>query len=123
MPQSKTPEKFAKYWRRWVSLYEKFLLDKRSYTISYENFCRKPEKEISMIMDKLGLESEKNQMKGKEKSKYSEGSGEGTHKRLFEPIKPTSVGRWKHEMEYADVRHFEQIAGKTLDKFGYERFT
>ena len=42
------------------------------------------------------------------------------HESLRNPINSTSVGKWRNQMNTTEITKFNQIAGSTLQKLGYE---
>jgi hypothetical protein len=118
IPQRKSVDCFAKYWRR--CLKGRLLCgdDPRIYDIRYEDLAMKPEAKLAELMEFLGNKFEPQQLDPEALSSDVR-SGRKFFVRLTEPISSKTVGRWKQELSPEEVATYDKNAGHMLDQFGY----
>ena len=90
--------------------------------IRYEDLVRQPEKMLRKICEFIGENYDAAMLS------YSEKAGEVVptdslkwHRNSIKPPDPSRLDNWKTDMTKAERIIFEQLAGDTLDLFGYER--
>ena len=90
--------------------------------IRYEDLVRQPEENLRRICGFLDEAYEPAMLN------YSEEAGKEVpetslkwHRNSIRPPDPSLIGKWKTEMSTSERIIFEQLAGETLDLFGYER--
>lgn len=98
----------------------------RFYTIRYEDLVRKPEKYYGEMCDFLKIPY--NDLvfdfykRGPEVMKaYNVDLVMKYHKSLLSPINADKVDLWKTQLPANDIRVTENVAGRWLEKYGYER--
>jgi hypothetical protein len=109
---------YLETWRRSVAAYEAHADASSVLRLRYEDLCRRPEKELRRVMERIGLEMEARQLSpsvyGARRDKRVD-----AHARLQEPITAASVGAWRDELSAGDVRRVERILGAEMRAFGY----
>lgn len=110
---------FANYWRYRVLIGHKFSEHPHILNVRYESLSQKPLETITKVMDFIGEEFLPLQMDPNYYSKTNLKKYKG-HDSLKKPINPDSIGRWREKMSREEVAIFHNVAGKTLQKLGYE---
>ena len=118
IPQSKSVNMFARYWKKCVSSPIAFENDRRVFTVKYEAIVNNPRLHVSNIMKFLNLKFEEEQL---QISRISEDRRArlAEFSRLVMPINASSVERWRTELTDSQSYEFENIAGKELTYYGY----
>lgn len=91
--------------------------------IRYEDLVTDPERTLSAVLDFLGLPYDPAVVTG---SGNSEGVLEWEYAwkaRSFEPISPSRVGQWRHELSKEQVGVLERWGGRALRSLGYDLAT
>lgn len=118
IPQNKSANAFAAYWKKCVGVPLSFSNNSSIYTVRYENFVKEPEKELALLMSFLGDAQEEQQLNpqfyGNDRR-----SSQREFSQLKEKITDSSVQRWAKDMSMEDIAIFNEIAGKELKAFGY----
>ena len=119
VPQAKSLGKFARYWRNCINSRLKAGNITNIYDIQYEKLTSNPEQEIKKIIDFLGEIYYPNLI---EPHSYGKSFLRqfAHHQNLSQPINNSSQGRWKKELNTDEIEQFHKIAGKQLEKLGYE---
>ena len=84
----------------------------------YEELVNSPKNELQSICDFLG-EGYEPQMARPQQLAQTNIEPESFHAPLLNPPTKKQVGRWQREMEPADLRLFQNIAGELLQELGY----
>jgi hypothetical protein len=87
-------------------------------TIKYEELTNDPQGILTIVMQKLGLQFEEQQLETTSRTNDKR----ATYKHFFklnEPVNNSSQGRWKSELSDKDILTFNKIAAKELNYFGY----
>ena len=87
----------------------------------YEDLLKQPDYHLSLILDKISLHLEKNQLL------YYKESIENIEPRAFmawkekllEPIDLSNIGKYKNELSTKDIELFNNKAEAVLKKFNY----
>lgn len=114
IPQRRSVEVFANYWKECV----KAGRQEGVYQICYESLAKNAVSEVSALMSFLGLELQNSQLDPNSVANDHRGQLEQFSK-LNDPINPSSCGRWRDELDAKQVAKFEQIAGDELQALGY----
>jgi len=90
--------------------------------VRYEDLVSRPEDTLTAICDFLG-ERYSEAMLSYHDTAESVVPRESLkwHRNSVRPPDPRKIGRWKQELSRTDRVLFEQIAGDTLERFGYAR--
>ena len=120
IPQASSLGRFARYWRGCINAGLNFDTDPRVLRVQYESLVKIPTETVSKIMSFLNLEISIKQL---DPEMYGDDmrSSEPEFSRLKDPITANTVGVYKNILSANEVRFFDDIAGKTLDKLGYDQ--
>lgn len=113
----------AQAWRKQIAKFEKFAAcsGERAFFVSYEKIALEPERELRVIMEKLGLPWSDRILSFHELnlSIHRNATGHLSGEQVKSPISTTSIGRWKHDLTSEEATRFEENAGDMLNKLGY----
>jgi len=109
---------YLETWRRSIEGCERHKHESSLVLLRYEDFCRHPKKELSRIMETIGLEVESPQL---DPSAYGAEQNEkgDPHARLQEPITPKTVGTWREELSEVEVLRVERTLSEEMQALGY----
>jgi hypothetical protein len=119
IPQRRSAAAFAKYWRRCVDAGLLHDSDDRVRRCFYEDLARDPSATLEELMNWLGLDIESRQLDVSTRSS-DQRARRDVFARLNTSIDTSSVGRWREELSPMDQATFLRVAGRTLEKLGYE---
>jgi hypothetical protein len=95
-----------------------YLGSSRYYELQYENLVAAPEEELKLLCDYLG-ENYLPEMASPQQLARTNIEPGSFHAPLLKPPSTNRIGRWQHEMEPADLRLFQSVAGNLLQMIGY----
>ena len=120
------------YWKKAIDKIEilKKFIPKRVYILKYEDFVISPEKYLTEMCLFLEIPFSPEMLKYRERKTenfekvvfISEEYFKANHTSLLEPVNTSKIGIWKTRLPKKSIRKVERVAGKYLDKYGYERF-
>ncbi len=118
IPQNKSIDSFARYWKKCVSEPIKLSHKNNLYTVKYEDLVTSSNFVLPEIMKFLGLAFEDVQL---DTSLYAKDnrSRRVEFKKLATEITTSSIGRWRKELAAKDIDEFNRIAGFELEHYGY----
>lgn len=108
-------------WRHKVGRIEtsfEVLNPERHLTIRYEDLVTAPDVVLERLCAFLGVDPEAAMEEFWKKSDRYIGSHHSDL--IFQPISPTSIGKWKKQMKNFETRAYEAIAGPALQRYGYD---
>nr|WP_272506449.1 sulfotransferase [Salinibacter ruber] len=109
---------YMEVWRKSVQEYLQCCKRQSVILVQYEDFCRNPGERLRVVMDRIDVKFEKQQLKP---ARYRDTSSADVrpHKRLREPISPKSVGRWREKLAKDTVARIETTLTKEMERMGY----
>lgn len=116
---------FVKYWTReiWMKANKKCLDFKADFpqdyiSVKYEDLVDTPEKTLSQLITKMGIEPIRNCLDSASFEKLSNGrkSGEEDKGSFF---RKGIAGDWKNHFKEQDINAFDKIAGRMMKRLGY----
>lgn len=113
----------AQRWVKYLRIAEELqsVLGRGSFIgIRYEDLLTNPTLVIQEICSFLG-EEYVIEMLESYKSKYSYPTDPQNELNLRKPILKDNTGKWRKQMKKRDLNIFEAVAGKFLDRYGYQR--
>ncbi len=87
-------------------------------SIKYEDLVVDPERTLGEVCDFLGVEYSR-EMLGYHKRNDEPEAFKAWKGRTFEPLSPTSVGRYRHDLTERQTKEFESNCGRHLELLGY----
>lgn len=120
VPQRKNVKVFAKYWKKCVNARIQEGNNKKIFDVKYEELTSNPKDILEKIMRYLGASMQYQQLSNT-KIAEDKRSGFTEHQNLKNPINTSSQGRWRNEMTMHEKELFWRIAGKELERIGYEK--
>ena len=120
IPQNKSLEKYAYYWRNCIRTRFKEREDGNIFDLKYEELVEEPEKNIKALMKFLNEEFEEEQLNFHKSSSHRlvKNPVERFIK-LTKNIDNKSVTRYLQELTTAEIEKFNKIAEKELGLLGY----
>lgn len=118
IPQRKSADCFANYWKSCLAARASCGDDPRIHDVRYEDLAQQPEEELSALMTFLGEKLEPGQLDPSSLASDKR-SDRQVFERLKEPISPKTVGQWKRDLTKEEVDVFERIAAERLVKWSY----
>jgi hypothetical protein len=119
IPQNKSVNVFARYWRKCIRNGNAYLSDPRVLTLQYERLANGAQPELERVMAFLNLQLEDSQTNPSQFGDDRRANLKEFEK-LNQPINNKSVSRWKTELTPDEIQCFEKIAGKELVENGYQ---
>jgi len=102
----------------------------RFYTIKYEDLVQNPEANLKKICSFLSIPYCPEMLSyHKYKNEFtnvifiSDEYLKRYHTSILEPVNTEKIGQWKKRLSRKKIKMAERIAGKYLDKYGYERLS
>ena len=91
------------------------------HCISYEALVTDSKQTIQHMCEVAGLPFHSQMLAHQEHDLtiYKNTMGHLSAERVAEPIDASKIGRWKTDLSMSQLRDFEEIAGETLEQFGY----
>lgn len=120
IPQSRSVDTFARYWRKCVTLPRQILPSNRLFILRYEDLTLDPERILRDVMTYLKVDYHPNQVSVKQYAATTSIKKRKVHENLARPITATSHARWRVELSPSDINRFARIAGNELLHYGYE---
>lgn len=117
--QSKSAEKYAKYWRRCIESRSAFKDDPNIIDIRYEELTSDTERVTRNLMNFLGEDFLPEQLQINHYSKHG-ASQAPFFKKLSGPIDTSSHNQWQSKLSEQEINVFERVAGSQLVRLGYE---
>lgn len=118
----KTVYACASYWATYVDKVRRLettLPANRIHALSYENLLRQPEKELATICEFLGENFEPAMLRFYE-NKAAYKTDDQNQRNLARPVMQDNTQKWRQQMNPAELRTFEAIAGAQLTHLGYD---
>ncbi len=119
IPQRRSAATFASYWNKCVVAGLQHEQDDRVRRFSYEELAADPHATLESMMSWLGLQLEDRQLDVSSRS-TDQRAQRDVFARLGSAIDASSVGRWRTELSSTEQASFNQIAGPTLKRLGYD---
>lgn len=113
-------EKFSMIWRDSIRARESVGDHPQIIDIRYEDLTSSPEKVVKDLMTFVGEDFFPYQIDPTHYSQSQIFKHDRGHERLSQPIKPTSIGKWREKLTKDEISYFQKIAGKELISMGYE---
>jgi protein-tyrosine sulfotransferase len=117
--QSKSAEKYAKYWRRCIESRTAFGNDPNIIDIRYEELTADTERVTKNLMQFLGEQFLPEQLQTSYYSRHN-ASRAPFFQKLSGPIDTSSHNQWRAELSEQEIKAFERVAGSHLVQLGYE---
>ena len=119
VPQSRSIEEFARYWKKCVYKAISVNATENVLTIKYEDLVSKPNDVIPKVMNFLDLETEPCQT-DHTKIANDQRARKKEFAKLQQPINTSSINRWASTLNKKEVDVFSKIAGDQLRHYGYK---
>jgi len=118
---NKTPTQVAAAWVNTHTKFRKLMHrpDVRAYEVFYEKLVTEPERELHAICDFLSLPFHPDMMQFHQKKLTIYSASHLSMDRITKPIDASKIGRWKKELNQADLDDFMEVAGETMALLGY----
>jgi hypothetical protein len=119
-------------WKKAIKSIEKFSnhFPDRFYTVKYEDLVRDPVTYLKEICNFLSIPFAQEMMSYLDYKNVftnvifiSDEYLQKNHTSILEPINTDKIGQWKKRLSRKKIKTAERIAGKYLDKYGYERLS
>lgn len=118
IPQRKSANCFASYWKGCLESRLSCGDDPRIHDIRYEDLAQRPEEMLGAIMNFLGETLEPGQLDPSSLASDKRSDRE-VFARLKEPISAKTVGQWKQDLTDKEINAFKHLAGDQLDRWNY----
>lgn len=120
-PQFHKPlSSFASLWRDSIKSRQSLGEHSQILDIKYEEFTHNPAKMTQKIMNFIDEDFLEQQIDPNYYSKSKIFKGYSGHERLSQPIKPSSIGKWREKLTVKQIEVFNSIAGRELKQLEYE---
>jgi hypothetical protein len=119
IPQSKSLQRFARYWQQSNRLVERVVPDEKRIQVRYEDLVSHPKQEIPRIMSFLDIEADDTQLHPAAAGALPSIHEREVHQKLTQPLNTTSVDRHDDELTRVEKRRFTAIAEGGLATYGY----
>ncbi len=120
--QSEDIETYARYWMKHVTGVDGHVDPDRLFEVKYEDLTSSPEEHLPRLMEFLGISFAPRQLEHTRYGKTTTLTNREVHQGLGQPINVASQYRWKEELTPEQNKAFCRIAGKELEKHGYDQF-
>jgi hypothetical protein len=116
-----TPEQLARSWCHTHMRFRKWSQQPgvRAYELFYERLAHEPEEETRKLCGFLGVPFEPEMLGFHQRDLSIFKAGHLSMKRISSPIDTKMIGRWRHDLEPADVEAFCRNAHDAMVEFGY----
>ncbi|NEZ59941.1 sulfotransferase family protein [Adonisia turfae] len=113
-------KKATRLWRDSIRARQTMGKHSQIIDVRYEDLTHNPTETLERVMSFLGEDFYPEQLDPATYSKSTIFRGDKGHERLSQPIKPTSIGKWKKDLTSDEIQYFQKNAGKELVCMGYE---
>ena len=119
LPVTTCPRMAANLWAASVANDYEMRGDERFYSLHYERLVRDPAREIGALFEFLEAPTPNLALFHHQTFDVLEGENEFSAARVAEPIDTSSIGRWRNDLNYADIANVEAAADPWLERYGY----
>jgi len=113
-------ENFSVVWRDSIRARQAVGNHPQVMDVKYEDLTTFPERIVRELMTFLGEDFFPYQIDPTHHSRPKIFENDKGHERLRQPIKPTSIGKWREKLTIDEIDYFQKLAGKELLAMGYE---